>query len=77
MTTTIAARVDGQDWASVAAALDQRGHGLLPGLLSPVECEEAAAWFQDDHRFRSHVVMAKHGFGQGATSTWPIRYPRW
>jgi hypothetical protein len=29
------------------------------------ECENIAGLYEDDRRFRSHVVMARHGFGRG------------
>lgn len=34
-------------------------------LLSPEECRAIAALYSDDRRFRSRVVMARHGFGKG------------
>ena len=48
-----------------AAALDRDGYAVLPALLSPVECRALAALYDDDRRFRTRVVMARHGFGQG------------
>ncbi|MDE2052561.1 MAG: 2OG-Fe(II) oxygenase, partial [Gammaproteobacteria bacterium] len=53
------------DWSAVAAQLDSRGCALLPGLLSPASCRELAALYSDDSRFRSRVVMSRHGFGRG------------
>ncbi|MES2452372.1 MAG: 2OG-Fe(II) oxygenase [Pseudomonadota bacterium] len=38
---------------------------MLPGLLSAAECEATAALYGPGPAFRSHVVMARHGFGQG------------
>ena len=34
-------------------------------LLSPDECAAIAALYPDDTNFRSHIVMARHGFGHG------------
>lgn len=53
------------DWDGIAADLDERGSALLPALLSPAECRDIAGWFPQDDLFRSHVVMARHGFGEG------------
>lgn len=53
------------DWPGVARDLDAYGHAVLPGLLEPGECADTAALFDDARRFRSHVVMARHGFGSG------------
>jgi hypothetical protein len=61
----IGARVRAVDWARVAADLDAHGWALLDGLLSRAECEEVAALYEGGGRFRSHVVMARHGFGRG------------
>ncbi|WP_280153061.1 2OG-Fe(II) oxygenase [Piscinibacter sp. XHJ-5] len=60
-----ARRVDAVDWAGVAERLDAQGATVLPGLLEPAECEAMAAMYGEDARFRSRVVMARHGFGRG------------
>ena len=54
-----------QDWSAVAAQLDARGCAVLPSLLAPPACRELAELYADDSRFRSRVVMGRHGFGQG------------
>jgi len=53
------------DSSAIDASLDARGWAVLPGLLSAAQCESVAALYEDDGCFRSHVVMARHGFGQG------------
>lgn len=45
--------------------LDTYGCAVLPGLLTPSECRDLAALYGQDDGFRSRVVMARHGFGQG------------
>ena len=47
------------------AALDGCGWALMRKLLAPEECRALAASYDDDARFRSRVVMARHGFGRG------------
>ena len=54
-----------RDEARLALDLDARGYAVLPGLLSAPECKAVAAMYADDTRFRSRVVMARHGFGRG------------
>ena len=61
----IAARVDAIDWAQATADLDAQGCTVLKDLLSPEECRELAALYPDDKKFRSRVVMGRHGFGRG------------
>jgi hypothetical protein len=53
------------DWAAIAADLDAQGWALLPGLLDPGQCDAIAALYGPSDAFRSHVVMARHGFGRG------------
>lgn len=53
------------DWDAVAVALDARGSAILEGLLTPEQCRQIASSYADDSRFRSRVVMARHGFGRG------------
>jgi hypothetical protein len=62
----IAARVDAIDWTQATADLDGQGCAVLKGLLSRGECQTLAALYPDDTRFRSRIVMGRHGFGRGA-----------
>ncbi|HEY5711790.1 MAG TPA: 2OG-Fe(II) oxygenase [Allosphingosinicella sp.] len=55
----------GIDWPVVAAGLDARGWAILPALLDGGECDTTAALYGPGPVFRSHVVMARHGFGKG------------
>jgi uncharacterized protein len=60
-----AARVATIDWAEVATALDERGCARIDQLLTAQECRKLASLYDDAGRFRSTVVMARHGFGRG------------
>jgi len=53
------------DWTRVAADLDAHGCAVLQKALSAPECTALAGLYDDDARFRSRVVMARHGFGRG------------
>ena len=53
------------DWQAAGAALDEQGWAVLPRLLDPADCGSTACLWQEEDRFRSRVVMARHGFGQG------------
>ena len=61
----VAARVAGLDAASLAASLDAGGYAVVPALLAAAECATLAAHYDEAARFRSRVVMARHGYGQG------------
>ena len=45
--------------------LNQQGYALLKGLISEQDCEGLAGRYDEEDAFRSRVVMARHGFGQG------------
>ena len=64
-TSDIAARVDAIDWPQATADLDAQGCAVLEGLLSLDECSALAALYPDDKKFRSRIVMGRHGFGRG------------
>ncbi|HSB53871.1 MAG TPA: 2OG-Fe(II) oxygenase [Gemmatimonadales bacterium] len=53
------------EWDGVARDLDAWGCAVLAGLLQPDECRELAGQYSDDARFRSRIVMERHGFGRG------------
>ena len=61
----IPARVADQDWDRLTADLDGFGNAVLAGLLTAAECREIAALYDEDAHFRSHIQMARHGFGKG------------
>jgi hypothetical protein len=61
------------DWPRVSADLDARGAAVIDNLLAPAACEALAALYADEGRFRSRVVMARHGFGRGEYQY--FRYP--
>lgn len=53
------------DWTAIGAALDADGHAVLPAFLKPGECDGLIAAYDEDGRYRSRVVMERHGFGKG------------
>jgi hypothetical protein len=57
--------LDRYDWASVAADLDAQGWAVLKRLVAPGDCRALAALYEEEQGFRSRVVMARHGFGEG------------
>src|SRR5690349_7641436 len=60
-----AALLDAYDWTAIGEQLDAHGWALLGGLLTPEQCASLGALYSDDRHFRSHIVMARHGFGRG------------
>lgn len=58
-------RVTLADWPALARDLDSQGCAVIEGLLTPRECADVAALYPQEQHFRSHIVMARHGFGKG------------
>jgi uncharacterized protein len=58
-------RIAAVDWSRVYGDLDAHGGGVIEGLLSRSECESLAQLYGSEERFRSRVVMGRHGFGRG------------
>jgi hypothetical protein len=58
-------------------SLANRGFTVTPGLIGPAECRALAALWPDKARFRSHVIMQRHGYGQGEYQyfTYPLPKP--
>jgi len=50
---------------TVAAGLNDVGAALIPGLIEKATCQDLAALFEEEERFRSTVHMERHGFGRG------------
>jgi hypothetical protein len=66
-------RIAQADWPTLRSDLDRQGFAILPGLLGGETCAELAAWYDDPARFRSRIVMERHGFGRGEYQY--FRYP--
>lgn len=65
MSVSIRARLDALPWPSLERELDAEGAALVPGLLGADECRGLIGLYEDGERFRSKVVMARHGYGRG------------
>jgi hypothetical protein len=74
--TGIAARLQLYEGTAIADELDAHGCAMLEALLSPQECAALAGLYSDDERFRSRVVMSRHGFGRGEYRYFDYPLPR-
>lgn len=72
-TDAAAQRVAQADWPALARDLDNQGCAVIEGLLTPQQCAAMAALYPQEQHFRSHIVMARHGFGKGEYRY--FRYP--
>ena len=57
--------VAGLPWSEITGQLDARGFATIPRLLTGAQCRELVSLYDQAQRFRSRVVMARHGFGRG------------
>ncbi len=61
----IDARISNLPWPQIAQDIERHGWAITGPLLTNAEREDLIAAYEDDARFRSTVVMARHGFGLG------------
>jgi uncharacterized protein len=69
----IDSRLEDVSWTLVFAQLDGYGWAMIEQILTAGACSAIAGLYEDDQLFRSHVVMARHGFGRGEYKY--FRYP--
>src|SRR6202023_1468391 len=58
-------RVQALDWEQIARDLNTQGSAILSQVLPAEKCRLLAALYPQNEPFRSHIVMARHGFGRG------------
>ena len=61
----MASMTDTLDWPRIADDLNARGWAVVGPLLTPATCKTLKALYDHPERFRSRIVMQRHGFGQG------------
>ena len=64
------------DWDRLTNDLDAQGSAVVENLLDHEECHSVAALYSQDDRFRSRVVMGRHGFGRGEYKYFAYPLPR-
>jgi uncharacterized protein len=72
----VANRVAAIDWEQVSQNLNDQGNAIIERLLSPDECRAIARLYSEDDIFRSHIMMARHGFGRGEYKYFSYPLPR-
>jgi hypothetical protein len=64
-TPTIAGRMEALDWAMAGESLWERGYAVTAPVLSRAECDALVLLYNDEKRFRSHIIMERYRFGLG------------
>ena len=65
MSTHVSKTASILDWPRIAGDLDTHGCATTGVLMAPEACADLIKSYDDEARFRSRIVMARHGFGQG------------
>jgi hypothetical protein len=63
--TQTATSQDNPDLNSIDSALNKRGFAQLGQLLTDSEIDSITSMYSHEARFRSHIIMQRHGFGEG------------
>lgn len=73
---SLSRRIETLDWGAIAQMLDEYGYAVAPQLLAEDDCDALAALYGHHERFRSRIVMARHGFGRGEYQYFSYPLPR-
>jgi hypothetical protein len=65
MNSSLQDHIEALDWAGLDQLLQDQGYATTGPLLTPEECAALAAGYAEEGRYRSRVVMARHGYGRG------------
>ena len=60
-----AARIAHCNWDDLTSELGNWGCAIIERLMTADECRQVASLYPHAEHFRSHVRMARHGFGKG------------
>jgi hypothetical protein len=63
--TDIGTRLAALDWLAIERSMWEYGYAKTPPVLTPTECAELIALYDDESRFRSRIDMARYRFGVG------------
>jgi uncharacterized protein len=58
-------RLSALDADVLRSRLDEWGYACIPSLLGAKDCAALTRCYDGKSSFRNHVIMARHGFGQG------------
>ncbi len=63
--TDLGKRLDALDWSAIERSMWEYGYAKTPSVLTPGECSDLIALYDDERRFRSRIDMARYRFGVG------------
>jgi uncharacterized protein len=71
------ARLDTYSWSAAGDQVTETGAAILPKLFDSRACEHVASLYEQPALFRSHVHMARHGFGKGEYRYFAYPFSPW
>ena len=63
--SAIADRVSALQWPEITNDLNQYGCATVSSVLTRDDCQYLGDMYGDENRFRTRILMARHGFGRG------------
>ncbi|WP_026628781.1 2OG-Fe(II) oxygenase [Dyadobacter alkalitolerans] len=57
--------IETSDWLRITEELHSKGYGLIEQVLSPSECDELIASYNEPAHYRKTIVMERYRFGLG------------
>lgn len=57
--------LDNHNWSAITDHLNNNGWAPIRGLIAGEMCDDIAGAYDQDARFRTRIVMSRHGFGRG------------
>ena len=58
-------RMDALSWPSIGSGMNARGYALIPGILSPDECDAIVRGYGEAALYRKTISMERYRFGAG------------
>ena len=71
--SSLCSKLSEYNWEVLAQGLNRDGYVVLDGFFNPDQCRETMGFYDNAEYFRSHIHMARHGFGKGEYRY--FRYP--
>lgn len=62
---TIEQKIADADWTEVAAQMHDKGFAIMPGILSPEDCQLLINGYIDPKLYRKTITMERYRFGLG------------
>jgi hypothetical protein len=58
-------RISHTDWHETGLVMNHKGYALIPGILSPEECRQLIAGYDNPELYRKTITMERYRFGLG------------